>query len=203
MKLAKKILAVFWYWRTYVMLVRLRLNSNVELEGKLILAGVPIVNICEEGSLRIGSNVTLTSQNDHYHVNIFAPCKILIDRPGAKIEIGKNSRIHAACLHATKSIVIGEGCLIAANVQIIDSNGHSRSFPDVDNRRNTIDEGREIRIEDNVWIGTGSIVLPGTHIESGAIIGALSVVKGRVRRNTIVAGNPAVDLGSNRQTSNE
>ncbi len=47
-----------------------------------------------------------------------------------------------------------------------------------------------IKIGNNVWIGRGCIILPGTIIEDGVIIGANSVVKGYLRANGIYAGAP-------------
>lgn len=46
-------------------------------------------------------------------------------------------------------------------------------------------------IGDNVFIGDGARILPGSTIDNGAIIAANSVVMGHVPRNTIVAGSPA------------
>ena len=47
-----------------------------------------------------------------------------------------------------------------------------------------------IKIGDNVFIGMGCIILPGTEIENNVIIGAGSVVKGHLKGNTVYAGNP-------------
>ena len=46
-------------------------------------------------------------------------------------------------------------------------------------------------IEDDVWIGTRAIILPGTRIGKGSIIGAGSVVTKDVPQYSIVGGNPA------------
>ena len=50
---------------------------------------------------------------------------------------------------------------------------------------------KPIKIENNVWIGGSVVILPGVTIEDGAVIGAGSVVTKDVKKNTIVAGNPA------------
>jgi len=120
-----------------------------------------------------------------------SPSKLIADRPGAKILIGDDTRIHGTCLHAYKLISIGKKCLIAANCQIFDGNGHNSSFEDVENRINTIGGAKEIIIEDCVWIGANSIILPGVKIGRGAIVSAGSVVCEDVPAMTIVRGNPA------------
>jgi acetyltransferase-like isoleucine patch superfamily enzyme len=53
---------------------------------------------------------------------------------------------------------------------------------------------KPISVGNNVFIGVRSTILPGTTIEDNVIIGACSVVKGRVRNGTIVAGNPAHEI---------
>ena len=51
-----------------------------------------------------------------------------------------------------------------------------------------------VTIGNNVFIGAGAIILPGTHIGNHVIIGAGSVVKGIVEDNSVFAGNPAKRL---------
>jgi acetyltransferase-like isoleucine patch superfamily enzyme len=46
-------------------------------------------------------------------------------------------------------------------------------------------------IENDVWIGTGAVVLKGTRIGHGSIIGAGSVVSGNIPPRSLVVGNPA------------
>ncbi len=49
-------------------------------------------------------------------------------------------------------------------------------------------------IENDVWIGQNSVILPGVHIGDGAIIGANSVVGSDVAPYTKVVGNPAREI---------
>lgn len=56
--------------------------------------------------------------------------------------------------------------------------------------------GGEIIINDNAWIGAGAIILAGTKIGEGAVVGAGSVVTRDVAAYTIVAGNPAKEIGA-------
>ncbi len=53
-----------------------------------------------------------------------------------------------------------------------------------------------VDIGDNVFIGAGSIVLPGTSIGANSIIGAGSVVTGNVPEGKVFAGNPAKEICS-------
>lgn len=144
-----------------------------------------------DATIKIGDNTLFNSSNDGYHVNMFVKCKLYADRPKAAIQIGSKCRIHGTCIHAYDSIIIGNNCLIAANTQIIDGNGHLLSMDNPQNRINTTDLGKPIFIGDNVWIGTGCIVLGGTKIGNGSVITAGSIVKGDVPPNCIFGGNPA------------
>lgn len=49
----------------------------------------------------------------------------------------------------------------------------------------------EVVIEDDVWIGANSIILPGVTIGRGAVIGAQSLVKTNVPPYTVYGGVPA------------
>lgn len=50
---------------------------------------------------------------------------------------------------------------------------------------------RPIIIEDGVWIGIDSLILPGVTLGQGCVISAGAVVTGDVPPNTLVSGNPA------------
>lgn len=49
----------------------------------------------------------------------------------------------------------------------------------------------KVSIEDNVFIGAGSIILPGVKIGKNSIIGAGSVVSKSIPENSVAVGNPA------------
>jgi acetyltransferase-like isoleucine patch superfamily enzyme len=48
-----------------------------------------------------------------------------------------------------------------------------------------------IRIGRDVWVGSGSCILPGVTIGDGAVIGANSVVTQNIPPHSVVAGIPA------------
>ena len=49
----------------------------------------------------------------------------------------------------------------------------------------------DIVIEDNVWLGSGAVVLQGVRLGKGSVIGAGAVVMKDVPPHTVVAGVPA------------
>lgn len=167
-------------------------KRNVFIKGRPSISGRPIIDIRRGAHLFIGEGVTLNSKNKGYHINMHSPVKLMADRPGATIRIGDKTRIHGTCIHAYQSIEIGSNCLIAANCQIFDGNGHDISFENVANRINTTGKSNPIRIEDNVWIGANTVILPGVTIGNGSVISANSVVVKDVPRMAIAGGNPAV-----------
>lgn len=168
-----------------------KFSKNITLGKNVVFKKKPYIIKHKKASIEIGDYTTINSDNYGYHINMFQKCKLYADRAGGKIKIGKKCRIHGTCIHAYNEIQIGDNCLIAANTQIIDGNGHKLSFPDVENRIYTTDEGIPIIIEDNVWIGANSIILGGTTIGYGSIIAAGSIVKGNVPPMSIFGGNPA------------
>lgn len=182
-------LCFFIICKVYVQLLRLR--KNIVLGKNVKFTKLPLIYLDRNAKLILGNNVVINSDNSRYHLNMHSATKIIIDKAGGIIQIGDNSRIHGTCIHAYKSITIGKNCLIAANSQIIDGNGHLLSFPDVANRINTVDEAKPVVIEDNVWIGANVIVLPGVRIGAGSVIAAGSIVSKNIPPMVIAGGNPA------------
>lgn len=48
-----------------------------------------------------------------------------------------------------------------------------------------------IKIDNNVWIGANTIIMPNVIIGEGSVVGAGSVVTKNIPSLSIVAGNPA------------
>lgn len=85
------------------------------------------------------------------------------------------------------SITLGDRVSIAPRVMLL-----ALSHPNASNIRDSIVTSKHtIIIEDDVWIGAGSIILSGVTVGKGAVIGAGSVVTKDVEPYTIVVGNPA------------
>lgn len=170
------------YFRMYLK------SKGVESGNNVILKGRPV--ICRfTGIIRIGNNVILRSHDYGYHTSIYAPVRLMTDtREDAMIEIGDNTRINGASIHATEKIIIGRNCLIASNATIIDSDGHGI----IASERGSVNPvSSPVIIEDNVWIGMNTIILKGVRIGMNSVIGAGSVVTKSIPPDCVAAGNPA------------
>lgn len=105
---------------------------------------------------------------------------------GKNISIGKNVFINACCCFQDQGgISISDGVLIGHRVVLATIN-HGL-LPD--ERHGNYPA--PIVIGKNVWIGSGSIVLPGITIGENAVVAAGAVVAGDVEPGAVVAGVPA------------
>ena len=50
---------------------------------------------------------------------------------------------------------------------------------------------KKVRIGNNVWLGTHVVVIKGSVINDGAVIGAMSLVNSEIKEESINAGIPA------------
>jgi len=163
-------------------------RQGVEFGPGLVLFGRPRIERTS-GRIVLGRGVTLRSHDGGYHTAMYHPTRLMVDAsPDALIEVGDETRLNGVSIHATRLIRIGRNCLIAANVSLLDSDGHGVSLAD---RAMANPVSEPIVIEDNVWIGANAMVLKGVTIGRGAIVAAGSVVTRDVAPMTLVGGNPA------------
>ena len=115
---------------------------------------------------------------------------------GCNIYFGNNCEVNMNCTFLDDNkIIIGDNVLIAPNVQIYTAY-HPTHYLD----RFTISENETFNfcktqtapviIGKNVWIGGGTIILPGVTIGDNTVIGAGSVVTKDIPADTIAYGNP-------------
>ena len=122
----------------------------------------------------------------------------VILRHGERIIIGNNCLInHNNVLQAGKvvgEIVIGNHVHTGPNVMIFAYN-HRYDNPEIPSILQDYYDG-DVIIEDDVWIGAGSIILAGITIGKGSVIAAGSVVNKDIPSYSIVGGVPAKVLKS-------
>ena len=114
---------------------------------------------------------------------------------GGNIRIGDRVSLHPfSVINGIGDVWIGSGVRMATSVTIIPGN-HIQGTDEIPLTKSGITK-IGIRIEDNVWIGAGAIILDGVTVGRNAIIGAGSVVTRDVAPNAKVAGVPARPLVS-------
>ena len=87
---------------------------------------------------------------------------------------------------------IGDRVSIATNVTLVaDSNPNNSHLCDHPYVKAHLIRTAAVTIEDDVWLGTNAIVLPGVRIGRASIVGAGAVVVRDVPPHSIVAGVPA------------
>lgn len=153
-------------------------GKNVQISRKASIYGAERLNI--------GSNVRI----DDF-------CVLSAGEGG--IELG--SYIHVAAfglLLGAGRIVLGDFANLSSRVSIYSSSddysGMTMTNPMIPDRYKNIDT-RPVTIGRHVIIGSGSVLLPGTDLNEGCAVGALSLVAGTGEAFTILAGVPAVAKG--------
>lgn len=107
---------------------------------------------------------------------------------GFNIRLGADVFLNFNCVILdVVEVVIGARTQIGPAVQIYAAD-HPR---DANLRREGLEFGRPVRIGRDVWIGGGSMILPGVTIGEDAIIGAGSVVTRDIPAGATAIGNPA------------
>lgn len=111
----------------------------------------------------------------------------------SKIKIGKRTTVgYYTFVYASDSILIGNDCLIAPFVYIVDSDHSIQRGTPINRQPN---QTQSIIIEDDVWIATGAKILKGVRIGEGSVIAAGAVVLEEVPPYSIVGGIPAKIIG--------
>jgi galactoside O-acetyltransferase len=104
---------------------------------------------------------------------------------GTNIEIGEGTYINFNCnfvddtkIMIGKNVLFGPAVTIATVGHPINPNYREYMYAD------------PVKIEDNCWIGAGSIICPGVTIGENSVIGAGSVVTKDIPDNSVAVGNP-------------
>jgi len=113
---------------------------------------------------------------------------------GPRTWIGEYNNIRVS---KEREISIGADCLISQFVTIIASN-HDTRRDVIMSSVAAVDGARAVSIGDDCWLGAGVTVLAGAAIGRGVVVGANSVVRGKLDEYGIYAGSPAVKIGERR-----
>ena len=96
-----------------------------------------------------------------------------------------------ASFSADGKIEIGRGTIFGPHCTIY-SSSHRYDAPDLQAiPYDGVSVCGQVVIDEGCWIGGNAIILPGTHVAKGCVIGAGSVVLGTFPCYSVICGNPA------------
>lgn len=154
------------FYKKMLLLTKLTLGKNLRI-GKNV-----DFYIGRNGKLILGDNITI--------------------RDGVKIRIADNAQVviqnnvfinDYCCLNSHKMILIKNDTIIGQFITIYD---HDHSIIKNVNFRSSGFDTTEVVIGSNVWIGSFAIILRGSIINDNSVIGAGTLIKKDIKKNSIV-----------------
>lgn len=186
-------------WKIFNEIYRLLILPIVYVYSKITIGsfkdswkfyGIPIFQINTKSITRFGERMELRSSRFSNPLTPHSPVTISTRDESSHLEIGDDFGMTGGSIVCQTSIIIGNRVKVGANVLILDTDFHPIDYKE---RISHINNGKskQIIIEDDVFIGTGSIILKGVKIGKGSVIGAGSVVTKDIGKHSVCAGNPA------------
>ncbi len=146
-------------------------------------------------SIEVSNRGTNTVLGDKCVIDDFVKIKHV--GGAGSIEIGDRVYINSGCvLYSGNGIKVGNDVLIGPNCSLVPVNHN------FDDKLKTIAEQGfalskgGIVIEDDVWLGAGCILCDGASIGKGAVVGAGTLVNGKLDPYSIYVGVPARKIGT-------
>ena len=181
---------------------------NVDLLESLNFMGENIkrkLKYCGEGVFLYPLSKVIHPENAELddHCRIFD--NVFIDA-GRSLKIGKYSIITwFSLIEGGGHVIIGDRVFIGPGSKILSStyeiNGYYSIEHIPDECRKT--EFKDIKIEDDAYVGANSVIMPGVTIGEGAVVGANSLVDRNLKPWGIYFGNPVKLIGTREQPSVE
>ncbi|MBX3054989.1 MAG: acyltransferase [Anaerolineae bacterium] len=155
----------------------------ISIGRSVVIEDYVTIDALSRDGVILGNNVTIARFTT-------IQCTGVIRNLGVGLTIGDNSAIGAySFIGAQGGIQIGADVLMGPRVSL---HAENHLYSDSRSPIRLQGESRQgIVIEDDCWIGAGSIILDGVHIGQGSVIAAGSVVTKNVPTNSVVAGVPA------------
>lgn len=185
-------------------------DGRMHLAGDWFSRGLP-ANIVVSESVYIDSSYGFTTycSGDKEGLNIdegsgcYGATSFIVSEKG-KIAIGKFSVINDATLVCNRAITIGNHCMLAWGSVIIDTWLDAASYS-VEIRQELLvnisqnplrpypfsGKSLPVILEDNCWVGFGSIIMPGVHLGRGCVVGCKTVITNDVPPYAVITGSPA------------
>lgn len=143
-----------------------------------------------EGGVRLDCPNIYFGKNDTLSANvkIFGKGRVVI---GDNVVIGESTVI---C--SDLKVEIGNDSMIAAHCYITDCNHGIRANSGL--MREQQRSVKECEIENDVWIGAGCMILAGSHVKEGTVVGANTVINKDVPENKVIFSDRTVQMEERR-----
>lgn len=162
---------------------------GVEVGTGVGFRGLPVIE--RQGPIRLGDRVVLVSTPLLATLGTSGPCVLRSMKPDAWIDVGEDCGFTGTVILSGNGVTIGKRVLCGPGVVITDNHGH----PMLPVQRRYLTAQRsadnEVTIEDDVFLGLRTIVLPGVTIGAGSVIVAGSIVSRSIPAGVIAGGSPA------------
>ena len=159
----------------HIMNAQLRLRGTAKVPFSVRLRGR--AKLVGSGEVVLGEGVSLNGT--------IVPIELVTYASG-QIEIGKNTFInYGSSIAARASVKIGSYCHLGHYLFVMDNDQHDVV------RHWELPPSDPVIIEDNVWIGSKVVILPGVRVGSHSVIGAGSIVTKDIPPRCVAVGNPA------------
>ncbi len=189
-------------WRVCTLIAKQLLSRRGVQLGKAIkFDGLPIVTGAHLGEVSIGDRAVLVGNSKGTALGVRGPVILRLLTEGARLTIGEDSGLSGTVICAASSVKVGARALIGADVMIFDTDFHNPEAPG--RRYATVDWKRiskPVVIEEDVFIGTRSIIAKGVTIGRGSIVGAGSIVTASIPPYSVAAGVPAKVISKVRES---
>ena len=196
----------FWIYKIFYNKFKIQKNNKFTISDSLIKKNnIEIFGSNNKCNIDIGSkieNLYIKIKGKNNSLFIKKNCKILsgkINIIGDDLHflIGNNTTIRefdSVLVGKKKSISIGNDCMLGSNIKIW--NGEMHPIYSLTSKKR-LNNSKSIEIGDHVWIGSDVVILKGSNISEGSVVGVRSLVKGKVEKNVVVAGSPARKIRDN------
>jgi len=160
-------------------------SSNNNITGSFN-AHQPVV-LRGKGNIAFGDNINFGVINSPHFYNSYAYLEAR--NKNSILKFGDNIHINNGfSMVSEKSIVINNNVLIGYNCEISDSSFHNI---EIDKRKETDPNPKEVIIEENVFIGNNVTILKGVTIGKNSVIANGSIVTKSCPQNVVIGGVPA------------
>ena len=173
------------------LVARARLRAHGATVGRRLRVRGPIRLHCHRtGSIHIGDDCRIQSGFAGNAVGSGSRMAVWVG-PGARLHLGNRVGLSNSTLVCLREVTIEDEALVGGGCAVYDTDFHSLDPEERSRPGNPGAWTAPVRIGRRAFVGGHSVLLKGATVGEGAVVGAGSVIRGRVPAGQIWAGNPA------------